>query len=259
MGTRITAKGVDAEAYATEMGVPVRTGIRGIFLLNTNKDKIVWNYAPGSAGKGSIFGNPVVTPQYTETDGLMGGDPRYVDTGVIETNAFTYFYIAKIDPTAPGFAAPGVSQPSELRSMFVSNYGPPSMGYGVGLYVSRGNAVACTLGTADGGGNVQSSTQHLVVDFTKYLIVSCKYDLAARSFTLKNHISGAVIVMPTADGFTRATTGRTMRIGAANTDGYGGKAHMVAVQLHDVALSDSDIDKNAAFLKAYAQRKGIAF
>ena len=166
---------------------------------------------------------------------------------------------SKIDPTAPGFAAPGVSQPSELRSMFVSNYGPPSMGYGVGLYVSRGNAVACTLGTADGGGNVQSSTQHLVVDFTKYLIVSCKYDLAARSFTLKNHISGAVIVMPTADGFTRATTGRTMRIGAANTDGYGGKAHMVAVQLHDVALSDSDIDKNAAFLKAYAQRKGIAF
>ena len=262
MGTRITAKGVDAEAYATEMGVPVRTGILGIFLTNTSIEKIQWNYAPGSAGKGSVFGNPVVTTQYTATDGMAGGDPKYIETNIPETEEFTYFVVGKIDSSAPGWPpVPGDAQPQENRSMFVSDYSGASGNYGVGVYVSRGNAVALALGLKDTTNNYTQQSQHLLVDFSKPLIVSVKYDATERLLTMKNHLTGAVIKAATPDGFSRigASTGRTMRIGASVSVAYGGKAQIAAAQLHGVALSDTETDKNAAFLRAYAERKGIVF
>lgn len=261
MGTRITAKGVDAEAYATEMGVPVRTGIRGIFLTNTDDTKASWNYAPGSSGRGLAVGLPAYNSQYGNYVGLAAGAPKYIDTKVIESLDFTFISIFKMDvltdPTWP--AAPGTDLPNPLRVMPISNYSSNAAGYGVCLFPARNNSVSTLVGVISGDGTKSTSSTAVIVDPTKWLVISGRYSNATKSITTKNHVTGAVATGLLAVGTERNPSTNALRIGAAIGGSFGGKVMVAATQIHNVALSDVDTDRNAAFLRAYVERKGVSF
>lgn len=262
MGTRITAKGVDAEAYATEMGVPVRTGIRGIFLTNTDDTKATWNYAPGSSGRGLSVGPPTYTSQYGNFDGLAGGVPKYVDTKIIESTDFTYICAFKVNEMSnPAWPAtpPGAAMPSELRAMVMSCYGSSAQNYGSCIYLSRNNGMAGLIGVMNEDGSKVSLSNQVVIDPSKWNIVSVRYSTALRAITIKNHITGAVVVGPLATGQTRIVSTQSIRIGCAPTGPYGGKSMVAMSQVHNIALGDSDTDRNANFIRAYCERKGISF
>jgi hypothetical protein len=127
------------------------------------------------------------------------------------------------------------------------------------MYLSRNNAMAGLIGVSNEDGSKVSLSNQVVIDPAKWNIVSVRYSTALRAMTIKNHITGAVVVAPLATGQNRIVSTQSVRIGSAPTGPYGGKNMVAMAQIHNIALSDNDTDRNANFIRAYTERKGISF
>ena len=262
MGTRIVAKGVDAEAFATELGVPVRTGVKGVFLVNTDEKKASKNYAPGSTKNGTPVGSPAMTAQYGFLSGIKSGVSQHIETDIVETENFTWIAAVKADMSDPLWpATPADAQiPVAIRANPVSSFSPSTANkIGAGIYTYTNQKYGMSIGVLADGSTNGSFAINLDADMSKFNIVAFRFNVATKTLSAKNYFTGVLRSSALAANQVRQTSGRKIRLGASSEGTYGGKIYVAAAQIHDVALSDADMDKNALFLKAYCERKGIVF
>jgi hypothetical protein len=261
MGTRLIAVGVDAEKYAVEMNVPVIRGLKGVFLTNTDDKKIKRNYAPIDAKPlTASAGEPVIYPNRMTCRGMVdAGGAGYVDTGVKETALQTFIVIfkPKTDAWPAGWAGVGsIPLDSNLRAMPLSTHLGSVPAFGAAMYVSGTKFMSVFAGvTAADGVTSTSATRSIAADFSVWNAFSGR--VTATGLMVKNHTSGASATGNYTEGNVRRVPDRTFRIGSSYSSSYGGISDIAAIQIHDVVLTDAEVDTATKWLVDYVARKGI--
>lgn len=239
MGVQIVAKGVDAEQYATEYAAPVRRGLEGIFFTNTSIEKIARNYAPDKPN-GVAVGAPAIKQGFVTLKSMT----NYIQTQIRETVDLTMLVIAKSD------AIPGTADTTPL---ICGNFDATAPA-GVSLYAGGADRVSGTAAYGDDD-STSSNAAALVTPialstWNLYSVTISNAGIVARSHT-------ANISNTRAATKPRRPTSRNIRIGSGYTITQRGNIDIALFQHHSVALTDDELDRTVADLRAYAARRGI--
>lgn len=239
MGVQVVAKGVDAENYATEYAAPVRRGLEGIFFINSFIEKLARNYAPDKLS-GVVVGAPSVNAGYASFKGMA----NYVQTQIRETTDVTFFVVARSADT------PGAADSTPLICGTFDSAAPA----GISLYASGTDRVA---GTAAYGDDDASSTNASAIatpivlsSWNLYSVTVNSAGVTARSHTANVSISRAATK-------PRRPSTRTVRIGSGYSNTQRGNVDIALYQHHSVSLTEDEIARTVADLRAYAARRGI--
>lgn len=258
MGVRLSAKGVDAEAYATEYGAPVRRGLEGIFFLNTSLEKCTHNYAPGkSSGVNSIVGTPTIGAGYLSCKSMT----NFVQTDIRETEEMTMFVISRSPELPPG----ATSNPSAVQPLLIGNYGSVTA-----INTPGDNGSGCVMWTpsdtncSGGGGydsisdpNLNTNTQAALTGEDTKVWRIYAFRVAIGAVTAWNGTTGKTATTVIDAPRKRRLSKRTMRLASGYLATQTGAVDIAVAQIHNVALTDAEVTKTIANLKAYALRKGI--
>jgi hypothetical protein len=240
MGVRFVAKGVDAEAYATEYAAPVRRALEGVFFTNGSAEKCARNYAPGKPS-GAIVGAPVAVASYATFKGLT----NYIQTQIAETESMTLFAIGK--------AVVVVGDPQQIP-MFVGSYNTGVLS-GVSIYAAGPTSIRGTAGYGnDDASNINASVGVATDPVSAWHLYSVT--VTPTGVATRDHTSNLTLVGVN-PGMPRRLAGRTIRLGSGYSGGIQGPVDLAAIQIHSAALTDDERNKTVADLRAYALRKGI--
>lgn len=244
MGVRITAKDVDAEAYATEYSAPIRRALEAVHFLNGTAEKSAHNYAPGKLS-GSVAGAPVATANSLGVKSLA----NYIQSAAGEAAEMTIFIIARSSDTFVSDAN---------RPMIIGTYngftaaggGTP----GLSMFVTD-TSVRCAVGLSDTGG---SAITHNTSIINTYASVWALYVLRVTSSGVSlRDVTHALTTNTTYPvGSSRRPSTNRLRIGSAFT-GFQGIADIAVTQIHSAALTEDEIQRTVTDLRAYAARRGI--
>ena len=249
-GVRIIAKGVDAEAYATEYAAPVRHALKGIHFLNTSLEKAARNYAPGKGiEQGSIHGAPGITAGYASIKSLSD----FIQSGIPESDSMTIFCIAR--SLDSGLAS--ATRPSFLGTQQgVAAAGGTSDGINMYMTSAGGGMVSFTAAygnnDADRTNVVCSVSWENIKTFALFVATISSVGITFRDVT--NNRTNTVT--PPA-GLPRRRTVNKLRLGSA-FNAFGGTGDVALVQVHSDLLAPAQIATTIDDLRAYALRKGIA-
>lgn len=245
MGVQLSAKGVDAEQYATEYSAPVRRGLEGIFFLNTSLTKSPRNYASGKP-QGTVVGAPVPSAVALAVKSRV----NYVQTQISESAEMTIFIVCKTASDGSVTAD---------RPMFFSNYqginADGGAAFGLSFYLGAGTRLTFGGGY---GTDAASNTQKLA-GITKAGVANSwalfSMSVGASGVTIRDHTAGGNGTISSA-GLPRRTATAKIRIGSGITS-FDGSADIAAFQAYSVELSDLEISTTAEDLRGYMARKGI--
>ncbi|HGM5587122.1 TPA: hypothetical protein ACKP2Y_003487 [Pseudomonas putida] len=244
MGTRIVAKDVDAEAFATEYAAPIRRGLEAIHFLNGSLVKAARNYAPGKA-QGKVVGAPVPQAAYLSCKGTV----NCIETAMSEAEAMTLFIVAR---------TPADGTVSAERPMFLGNYqglaADGGAAWGVSIFVNSENRVTATGGFgADAASNTNVlagvTKPQLANKWGLYMLQVSSAGVTMRDFTSN------LIQTTNASTPRRLSTGK-IRVGSGQTNLLG-LCDVAVFQGHSALLTDAEIQTTVADIRAYVLRKGV--
>jgi hypothetical protein len=239
MGVQIVAKGVDAEQYASEYSPPVKRGLEGIFFTNTSLEKCGRNYAPDKL-PGIVIGAPKTFAGYASLVGMTS----YIQTQINETIDLTMLVIGRCT-VVPGNA--------DTTPMLCGSYDAIAPA-GVSIY---SGAVDRVTGTAAFGDDDASSTNSSAIVTPITLGAWGLYSVAVSNagITARSHTGNVVITRAATK--LRRPSGRKIRIGSGYTTAQKGPVDIAMFQHYSVVLTDDELTKTVADMRAYALRKGI--
>lgn len=251
MGTVIKIAGLDAESDTAAGYIsPVSRGLEAIHFLNGSSAKIARNFAVGKDDGVTVGAPAILTSSYAE---LRSG-VSWVQTSMAEPLEGTFFIICKAtDNGTPSGAYPAFF--SSLGGKLLSD--PTKDAPGIGLLNVPSLRFAQGVSKADGSlvPAYNAMSQSFSSTWALYVCV-----LKATAFgSLTNKTTGTVGGPQdevNLSGRPRAQSNAKIKLGSA-TSAYTGVCQLAAFQAHSVVLTDAEIAKVVADLRAYALRKGI--
>lgn len=243
MATIIRVSGADFSANAVGFLPPVSNGLLGWWHLGGTLANSQKNLATGLLS--TVVGSPTVAAGF-----LTLGPSNYIDTGLAETNEWTFIVVAK-NP-APGTAAAN-------RPMYISN-NLASPAIGAGLLEGGATAPAGSFRTSvffdnGSGGTTQITAQAAATDVTVW-----HYVQGSASSTLARTVDKTTGAVATSalSGTRARNTSNTLRIGAAaNNTGLAGTPGMAFAAIYNRALTSTEEAAVYATVKALMAAKSI--
>lgn len=254
MGTSIRAKGINAEAFATEFAAKVRRGLRGIYFTNESLTKARHNYAPANINPEAVNYGADPTPSTNYTTFYSGAlNPQgsaSLDTRIPETVEQTVFLVQRAKDSNLWPDTPTMD--AKYRTMSLSSWGVTEPGQGAALYYTSKTRISFVGGISDGPTST-SYTIGVAANPVEWQLISAR--IKEGQITIKNHTqnvsASATNVNP------RRLSGRTMLLGGVYSVSYGGIVDIAVAQIHDVFLTDAEESATVASIRAYCLRRGI--
>lgn len=211
--------------------IPVRSGLTSARLLGNGLEVAKFEFATGNYTEG------VHGPITEQSGSLLFGDGAYIDSGVAETLAMTIVIACK-ESVANSVA-------------FVGNYAGGS-NVGVSMYTNASSTVmSANVGRVEGGGS--SSVGSDTAAWGCYALQVP----ATGAHTLRNLTAGNAN-SSVATGDRVLNGGGNIRIGGAVSAFPKGGAEINSVLLYNRALTLTEINKLAVWMREYAASCGIA-
>lgn len=239
-----------ASKYLALTRYPVKRGLRGLYFMGSAETNQLTNHVPGGAALVAV-GAPTVNLNSVTVNYAVG-----YDTGLAETQDFTYVAVAKVPAVAAGrvFAMVGVE----------AKPGTPVEGCSLQLDVSTASMNIWQTMKSNGNNNYRSSLAlgAVPVGDVAFFASRANYLGSHGSQIWKGHSGALTAGSELAYAYDRDyPTVDNVRIGAPSVPfaaGYqAGEVFCAAV--HDVALTDAEIAQVYAFLKSkYANEYGIS-
>lgn len=249
MTTRIVAKGSNIEDKATKYSANIRRGLKGIHFLNTEKEKIAHNYAPGNQdAQGSVVGSPVISPGYA----ALKGRQNYVQSGIAEADEMTVFCIARSSDTGLDSA----TRPSFLGTQQgVAPDGGTSDG--INMYMTSVGSGAFSFTAAYGNSDADRTNLVCSIPWTNRANFALfEATISSLGITFRDVTNNRTNTVTPPVGLPRRRSTNKLRIGSA-FNAFDGFCDVALVQAHDVILTTEEKDATIAQLRRYALTKGI--
>lgn len=212
--------------------IPVTSGLEGAYLFGDGVSQAPKNYAPGKANA-AVVGSLVAGANF-----ITMSEAGYIDTGIAETADMTILSVFR-DSTGTSDAQPG----------FVGNHSTLALGGVALIYSSAGANISGQAIKAQASDF--ASTPWSMASFT---MVAYRPRGSAVS-QISNLTTGS-------SGQSSSTAARTLSaqpiwIGRIPSNSFKGLSDQVACLIFSRALSDSEINTLAVWLRAYCASKAI--
>ena len=249
MTTRIVAKGSNIEDKATKYSANIRRGLKGIHFLNTEKEKIAHNYAPGNQdAQGSVVGSPVISPGYA----AFKGRQNYVQSGIAEADEMTVFCIARSSDTGLDSA----TRPSFLGTQ--QGVAPDGgVSDGINMYMTSVGSGAFSFTAAYGNSDADRTNLVCSIPWTNRANFALfEATISSSGITFRDVTNNRTNTVTPPAGLPRRRSTNKLRIGSA-FNAFDGFCDVALLQVHDVVLTPEEKEVIIAQNRKYALGKGI--
>lgn len=254
MGTLIKAKGVDASKWASEVILPVMSGLKGVFLFRDNVEKFKQNMAPGGQQGATVVGNPTVS-----ADGKYGtfqSSVNYIQTAFDEPKYWSVYMVYRSLTAIPP------TQPSSESSILWGNYAvaPNTESSGSVIWTPYDYGISSNASRVTAEGVNQNSGVTLSYGAGNPLVKQWSA-ISARCDGTRNYVGDAgrnlVATSNTfLDRFSPMST-RKIRLCSGYSGAQTGKHDVAAIIQFDRMLTDAEDVLMKAWVLAYARRQGL--
>jgi hypothetical protein len=223
----------DLESRATDIKLPVMTGLEVCSFFDTSLGKAVKNLAPGKADL-TLVGAPTVA------DNRVGvtSNSAYFQTSCAETASCTLIVVARL--TSAGTA-------TATRPMLISTYQDAASASGFGaniLAISTSSGFQATAGLTDSAAPARQNwlaSPASGVTPTNWTFI---YNIVSTTSISSGSKTAAVTATdntPSGVSFPRVVSGRNFRIGGSYNTGYGGTADLAFAAIYSTALTGAEV------------------
>lgn len=214
--------------------IPVTDGLEGAYLFGDGVGQFARNYAPGKANA-KVVGSPSSGSGYA-----MFSELGYLDTGIAETAEMTIITVAR---DSSGFVDP---VPGYVGNNFSVSAG------GVAIYIAntttlRGNAIK----------NGAVDYVNVTGDPATF-IAQCLRARSGAASSFTNMTSGVTASSANTTGTRTIDASNTIWIGRLPATAFKGLNDQVATLIYSRAISDSELNQVATWLRSYCASKGIS-
>jgi hypothetical protein len=249
MGTKITARGVDAELTATEYAAPVRDGLLAWHFMSDNVAKSAKNYAPDQPDA-VIVGAPTMISGNGGVQFKSSTD--YLQTLFVEPTAATYFTVCRTLDTLADIA--------HRPYFFGADGGAPLDGsggatFGTAFRVFAANALSAGFGRGTSVADDVAGTCTLTgITNTNWALIVHKVPGGSGVNTMINKTTGASDDSNDAPA-PRFPSAHTLRVGSGYNAAYLGTSEIAEWVAYERLLPDTEIDEVVADIRAYQLRR----
>jgi len=225
----------DLESRATDIKLPVMTGLEVCSFFDTSLGKAVKNLAPGKPDL-TLVGAPTVA------DNRVGvtSNSAYFQTSCAETATCTLIVVARLTSAGTG---------TSTRPMLISTYQDAVAASGFGaniLSISTSSGYQASAGLTDSA--VPARQNWLAspasgVTPTDWNFIYSIIDTTSISSGAKFSSGSATATDNTPSGvsFPRVVSGRNFRIGGSYNTGYGGTADLAFAAIYSSVLTGAEV------------------
>ncbi|MGH2342551.1 hypothetical protein ACRC7T_13835 [Segnochrobactraceae bacterium EtOH-i3] len=217
---------------------PVARGLQALHLTRGSPAEAALNRARGGCGDGSVVGSPASVAGYISCRGLSD----FIQSRMREYDELTFFTVAKTNASL----ADDANCPMYYGTYRNTSVDLSATSYGVGVYLSTAADVRGIASRLDGSvPPVRGSFPSVITDGSHRSAWALYVQTVTPDETLlcdlTNGLTGTVRTG------TRDKSVGLFRIGSGYSD-LGGTCQIAWWQGHSVALSDSEIEANAAWI-----------
>lgn len=253
MGTQIRSKGVDASPWATEVILPVESGLKGAWFMRNSLERAILNMAPGGVQGARVVGAPTIS-----ADGKYGvfkSASNFIQTDIAESAQCTVMALFRAPTAIPP------TQPESLTPVIFGNYtrgsDPAVIPPGISVWCPSNAALAVGASRVINGVNTISPQAIGEVSPVTYNTwhAACVRIGSDKSYA-DDFTSGRKVIQAGSNPRS-AVNSNKLRIASGYADSQAGDLHLAACLYWDRMLTDAEVVSMGKWLNNYKSMLGL--